>query len=951
MAESGEKLLTTPGSSHNTPFPFGGRGLVTDRQQTVVSAPRRADAANDSGSSLPTVAAPMLERLFPELTAQIPADDVAGVRIGHFTLERRIGSGGMGTVFLARDESLQRPVALKVLAPQQTADSGSVQRFQNEARSAARLDHDNIARVFFYGEEQGLHYIAYEFVQGVNLRELIRARGRLDPAEVVSYAVQLAAALCHTSSSGVVHRDIKPSNIIITPQGKAKLVDLGLARKESLEESAQLTVAGTTLGTFDYISPEQAKDPRGVDVRSDIYSLGGTLYHALTGEPPFPEGTVLQRLLDHQDKPPPDPVLKNRRVPPALSAVLRKMMAVDLRRRYASAEDLLRDLVIVANTMGLRGVAAELPASASWPALPQVSRVQTVGWSLTAVAMIAAVATLSFNPDLLLTASSGTRPSATVRPAVEPVAQEPSPAAPTVPETGSHKPPVTAASSGHSAPKPTGKPSPEATVDHEVPFGPLPLFPDAPMDATGVVPNSLFDDPKLPVLSHLGPSKNGVNGNDRASTPTFNGLEPAPKPTESSPSTTVAERTTTETSKPTRVSERPPATTLAERTGPFVVGGKSFESLDAACAEIRDAAPAVIELHFDGRLPVAQHSLRLVNKRVTIQAAKGRQPVLWFAPREPIVDAHQSRMIYVAGGGLAVVNVALELQVPDVSTAELWTLFSCARPDHLRLNGVTATLVNPRHHAATLVEMASPVGEALSKMGVMREGMPIIPTDLTVERSVLRGEGTGFRLRDATAIRCNFEQSLFAVGEWLILSELPPQAMQTAAKLTVTLNHTTCLLGNGLYSTRGGDLSRKQLPDEFLSRNNLFAGTPQQPLLDQQLGFDQMNARELIVWSGERNYFDQWEQFWSVQATGGAAMERWTFDDWCSFWGPRETAGSRNDPIAWERPWRQRKWSEITPDDARLDNEAALNPPRAAVDGTDAGAVIDQLPSPPAAAR
>jgi hypothetical protein len=88
-----------------------------------------------------------------------------------------------------------------------------------------------------------------------------------------------------------------------------------------------------------------------------------------------------------------------------------------------------------------------------------------------------------------------------------------------------------------------------------------------------------------------------------------------------------------------------------------------------------------------------------------------------------------------------------------------------------------------------------------------------------------------------------------------------------------------------------------------------------------------------------------------VQATGGAAMERWTFDDWCSFWGPRETAGSRNDPIAWERPWRQRKWSEITPDDARLDNEAALNPPRAAVDGTDAGAVIDQLPSPPAAAR
>jgi serine/threonine-protein kinase len=112
--------------------------------------------------------------------------------------------------------------------------------------------------------------------------------------------MQLAAALSHTAAAGVIHRDIKPSNVLITPQGRAKLVDLGLARKESADASAELTVAGTTLGTFDYISPEQAKDPRSVDVRSDIYSLGCTLYHMLTGEPPYPEGTVLQKLLDQR---------------------------------------------------------------------------------------------------------------------------------------------------------------------------------------------------------------------------------------------------------------------------------------------------------------------------------------------------------------------------------------------------------------------------------------------------------------------------------------------------------------------------------------------------------------------------------------------------------------------------------------------------------------------------
>ncbi len=204
-------------------------------------------------------------------------------------------------MFRALDTRLNRVVALKVLPPALSRDPLIVQRFKNEAQAAAQLDHENVARVFFIGEDRGLHYIAFEFINGTNVRDLISDQSRLPVCDALNFVLQIASALVHTSAQGVVHRDIKPSNIIITPFGRAKLVDLGLARKENKDEqAADLTVAGTTLGTFDYISPEQARDPRSADVRSDIYSLGCTLYHMLTGEPPYPDGTVLQKLLQHQ---------------------------------------------------------------------------------------------------------------------------------------------------------------------------------------------------------------------------------------------------------------------------------------------------------------------------------------------------------------------------------------------------------------------------------------------------------------------------------------------------------------------------------------------------------------------------------------------------------------------------------------------------------------------------
>src|SRR5262249_8900926 len=157
-------------------------------------------------------------------------------------------------VLRARDTQLDRPVALKILPPEMANDSESVRRFHQEARAAARLDHENIARVFFCGEDQGLHFIAFEFVEGANLRTILERRGRLPVAEAVPYLLQIATGLEHAGARGVIHRDIKPSNIIISPNGRAKLVDMGLARALGPSPDQSLTQSGVTLGTFDYIS-------------------------------------------------------------------------------------------------------------------------------------------------------------------------------------------------------------------------------------------------------------------------------------------------------------------------------------------------------------------------------------------------------------------------------------------------------------------------------------------------------------------------------------------------------------------------------------------------------------------------------------------------------------------------------------------------------------------------
>jgi serine/threonine protein kinase len=331
-------------------------------------APPSSSASNDAGESSskysensqktviskrPPASAPVFQRAASPLEM---GQMLEGEQLGHYQLEEFIGGGGMGAVFRANDTMLGRTVAVKVVSRDQTNDE-TLKRFRNEAQSAARLDHPNIARVYYVGEDKGWNYIVFEYIEGINVRDLVERDGPLSLENALSYTLQITEALHHASNRDVVHRDIKPSNILIMEDGHAKLVDMGLARLHHVESGTNdLTASGVTLGTFDYISPEQARDPRDTDVRGDLYSLGCTLYFMLTGQPPFADGTVLQKLLSHSSEEPPDPALLRPDLPEEVAAVINKLLAKLPSQRYQSPAELIAELLLLADQLELPNI-------------------------------------------------------------------------------------------------------------------------------------------------------------------------------------------------------------------------------------------------------------------------------------------------------------------------------------------------------------------------------------------------------------------------------------------------------------------------------------------------------------------------------------------------------------------------------------------------------------------
>ncbi len=269
--------------------------------------------------------------------------DLSGRTLGDYRLLRRLGRGGMAEVYLADQASLRRQVALKVLKSGLASDDVYVKRFHQEAQAAAALVHANIVQVYEVGRIDGVHYIAQEYVQGNNLRELLVRQGPPDARLAIRIMRQAAAALYRASERGIVHRDIKPENIMLTRAGEVKVADFGLARVTRDGDALNLTQVGVTMGTPLYMSPEQVEG-KPIDHRSDIYSLGVTCYHMLTGAPPFRGETALSVAVQHLKSQPER--LENLRpdLPTALCRIVHKMLEKDASHRYNSARELLKDL-------------------------------------------------------------------------------------------------------------------------------------------------------------------------------------------------------------------------------------------------------------------------------------------------------------------------------------------------------------------------------------------------------------------------------------------------------------------------------------------------------------------------------------------------------------------------------------------------------------------------------
>ncbi|HEX3659596.1 MAG TPA: protein kinase [Pirellulales bacterium] len=828
---------------------------------------------------------------------------LAGERLNHFELIEYVGGGGMGAVFRARDTMLGREVALKVLSRDQGADDETRRRFQNEAQSAARLDHENIARVYFVGEDRGLNYIVFEFIQGVNLRELVEKRGGPLPlAEALSYTMQISRALEHASSRDVVHRDIKPSNVLITDEGRAKLVDMGLARLHQVNAGGtDLTASGVTLGTFDYISPEQARDPRVADVRSDIYSLGCTLYYMLTARPPFPEGTVLQKLLQHNSDDPPDPREFNPSLPAQVSDVVRRMLAKNPRRRYQTPVELIADLLTLAEATGISTGQWGLPLAASrTPAEEQSFFARHIPWLVPVGLLLVAVVAL----DLF----SGSLPLDRGR--------------------GLHSD-VTAPTSGQPR---KGANRQTATPAHGAPAAGLP----APVIA---------GKPQLPAAGHSAANNSGENHPLPAAIagsaiPAIKGGTP---PSATPGSTQLAASDTNSLPLADREHLRPGLLVVGD--GP--TGPQRYASLRAACAEVKSGD--VIELRYNGRRE--ERPMTLNNVRFTLRAGEGYRPVVVFRPDEADPVRYPRNMMTVTGGRLVALNVAFELRLPEPEDvpAESWSLFVAERPESLELDSCTLSIVDRGEMAAFFAVQAA---AGTDSMMAIDDSMPDEPGTIHLENCLLRGQATVLRVYDGEPVNFSWENGLAIAGDRFLAVSGSPIAPRHPHQLQVSLEHVTAVVGRGFCQIANSFEAPYLRDTEIECSDSILLAMSPCPLVEQHGLEGPATLKRQFSWKGDRNFYDGFDgdRFWLlVDESGTAPIEQLSFLEWVSHWGQQHELLPTWGEIAWNHlPAASKPLAERDAQDYALGDRSSENMAReGASDGRDVGVDPSLLPPIP----
>ncbi|MGQ9574898.1 MAG: protein kinase domain-containing protein [Thermoguttaceae bacterium] len=884
-------------------------------------------------------------------------------RLGQFELQQYVGGGGMGRVFRACDTALGRTVAIKVLSRQQAADPELVARFRNEAQSAARLNHENIAQVYHVGEEDGLPYIVFEYIDGVNLRTLIEQKGPLPLADALSYTFQVAQALAHAAARNVVHRDIKPSNVLITGEGRVKLIDMGLARLQSPPgPGGDLTASGVTLGTFDYIAPEQARDPRTADVRSDIYSLGCTLFFMLTGRPPFPEGTALQKLLQHQEEKPPDVRQFRPDLPEQVSQLLRRMMAKEPRRRFKSPAELIEELVALAEQAGLTPAG---PGYRSWvvPRRPKMAAFQRhVPWVVPLALLIAMVWLLRW---------VGPSPSEPVRTGAvwigtpeELVAMPPEPSPGPSAEKSDSKAPAEApqvhlaAKTPEKPPSPPGHPSgtpgEQPTKAGSSPVAPQPIAASpGPPDRQDAAPRTAWPGGQISSTPAAGLRPETTQGGLRFSDGSVGGVLSGSQPGADQGELTGALGAGSPSALPAGPGlPEPPATSPP---GVLIVDGvgggtNRFATLEAACAAA--ANHDVIELRYHG--PRLERPIALNNLRLTIRPGKGFRPLLVFRPGQLDPLKYPRAMFSLTSSHLSLVDLGVELGIPRDVQAESWSLFEL-RQAEARLDRCALTICNAAqssgayHQDTAFFRIRAPPGSDTAGA----ESLARPPVNLTLTDCVVRGEAVVVRVQHLRPLRISWNNGLLVTSERFLVADGSDEAPLAGEPLSVSLQHLTAVVRSGLCRLVQSQSAPRQAAVELSVANSILIGSPTGPLIEQ-IGVPEGDPyRERIVWNGDRNFYEGFRAFWSVRfadpKTPAVALD---FEAWRAYWGDQQEIVPSVDQVQWEGlPGADRALYGHEPADYALRGSSATGPTNpalgAASDGRDAGLEAELLPPVP----
>jgi serine/threonine-protein kinase len=331
---------------------------------------------------------------------------IGTVLSGRYRLEAKIGSGGMATVYLARDTTLDRSVAVKVMHREMSEQADQLERFRQEARAVAKLSHPNVVAVIDAGEDGGHPYIVFEYVEGETLKQRINRVGALDAQEALAYAIEIARGLTVAHARKMVHRDIKPQNVLIDSEGRAKLTDFGISRQ--LERDG-LTATGRVLGTTDYVSPEQAMG-HGVDQRSDIYSLGVVLYEMLIGQVPYHADSQVGVAMKHVNEDMPDVQTRRPELSAAAALVVERATAKDPAQRYQDVGEMIDDLSTALEVEAARAGSTTGEATSVLQAVPPAKRKLSsrARWSWAAIALIVLVGAGAIAATQLI--SSGNSP-------------------------------------------------------------------------------------------------------------------------------------------------------------------------------------------------------------------------------------------------------------------------------------------------------------------------------------------------------------------------------------------------------------------------------------------------------------------------------------------------------------------------------------------------------------